>query len=252
MHTMQMPAGSSRPILARETVSCGTSSTPMPCLPSNCASMALAASSSGPRPSDAEHGARRLPPFGNGGGIGFALSGRRRLGDSLLGQGEAGRRSVAVAVGGLNVLMLRTEILDQFADRIFDTLDLELIQHATRGVAGRELQAFERDLVVVGRKRPLFQKLVRLIVRLIRIACQHALVEAFDRGQRRAVAQHHVQELQPVHVPVPAPPGTASTAWPATVRSVPTARSKRSRRPPPIPGTARWSARTPWVPPPDP
>ena len=64
----------------------------------------------------------------------------------------------------------------------------------------RQPQALERHLVVVGPERPVPQELARLRHRLARVARQHALVEDLRRRERRPVAQHDVEEPEPVDV----------------------------------------------------
>jgi hypothetical protein len=62
-----------------------------------------------------------------------------------------------------------------------------------------ELQAFERHLVVVCRKRPFpFEQQLGLLESLIRVVSEHALVEVLDRRERRSIPEQDVEELQAV------------------------------------------------------
>ena len=82
------------------------------------------------------------------------------------------------------------------ASRIFNKSFL--VERAALRIGLRELQALQGDFVVVGRERSFLQKLLGLFGGFGGIAGEHALVEDFRRRQRRPVAEHDVEEFQPL------------------------------------------------------
>ena len=70
------------------------------------------------------------------------------------------------------------------------------VQNATFGVDLSKLQSFQGDLIIVGRQRPLFQKLLGLFGSFGGIASQHALIKYLRRRQRGPVAEHYIQKFQ--------------------------------------------------------
>ena len=93
------------------------------------------------------------------------------------------------------------QILDQALDAQLDPFEMVSGQNTSFGVDDSEPQALQRHVVVVGRQRHLLQQDLGMVMHLVRIARQHPLIEAFHRCQRRAVAQQHVEKLQPRHMP---------------------------------------------------
>ena len=186
---------------ARETASCGTTRAPSPCLPSSCASIADAASSSGPRPAMQRTGASRPPQ--RRAALVRAVAGvrRRLLRQRPFGLRRRHRRRRPPLPGAGSASSWSASSADQLLDRVLDPLELLRREHAALRVVGGELQALERHLVVVGGERALLQQQLGVVLHLVRVAGEHALVEALDRRQRRPVAQQHVEELQPLHVP---------------------------------------------------
>ena len=98
---------------ARETASCGTTLAPSPCLLSSWASIADAASSSGPRPAMHSTGALAAPRLGQRSRLPApAPSARAAVGSALLGAGRRGRPVIRLVRRGLDVVVV-VEILDQ-------------------------------------------------------------------------------------------------------------------------------------------
>ena len=116
---------------------------------------------------DAHDGAVRLPLR------------RGRLGWRVRGVGQAGQQGAHLAVDRLQPL-----------ER----------QRVARQVGLRQGQAAQGDPVVVLGRGPRAHRTTGLQRQLRRVALQCALIEGLGRGQRRAVAQHHLQERQRLHV----------------------------------------------------
>ena len=104
-----------------------------------------------------------------------------------------GGRWIAVIVAG--------EIGDEVACGPADAVEAGIVEHAAQAVGGGKVEALDRDLVVITRQGAVPQERLRLVKRLIRIAREHPLVKALDRGQRRAVAEHDVEELETFDMP---------------------------------------------------
>ena len=135
--------------------------------------------------------ADQLCKHGSGGGIERATPGdaqdRRRCGPCRLYRRRI-RRILIVAIG---------QVAQQFGDTGADAGHLGFGQHTALDIDGRKLQAGDRDLVIIGRQRLVLHPLLGGVVHLVEIASQHALVEALHRGQRRLVAEQHIEKLQP-------------------------------------------------------
>ena len=89
----------------------------------------------------------------------------------------------------------------QFQNRVDHLLRPLRRQQTALHVDQRHAEALEHHLVIVRGKGAVAQQLLRLLQRGVRVVGEHTLVEAFDRGQRRAVPKDHVQELEPRDMP---------------------------------------------------
>jgi hypothetical protein len=86
----------------------------------------------------------------------------------------------------------------------FPTLLRERAEHR---VGLRQRQRRQGDAVEVVRQALRAQARLRLLGHRVHVAGEGALVEQLLRLERRLVAQHHLQELQLLHVGAPAPRG---------------------------------------------
>ena len=93
------------------------------------------------------------------------------------------------------------KLVDELLHRIADKQELGRIEHAPQRIFGRELETAEGDVVVISRERPRAQQQLGLILHLVGITCQHALVETLGRTERWPVAEKHIEEFQPIHMP---------------------------------------------------
>ena len=125
---------------------------------------------------------------------------------------------------------MTAEILHEGPDHVLDLIELALSQDAARRIVGGELQASEGDLVVIGRQGALLQQDFGRFQRLVRIAREHALIEVLRRRQGGPVAQEHVEELEPLHMPPQHHEAEGQGRGDEQARRVPRARSRRSPR----------------------
>jgi hypothetical protein len=81
-------------------------------------------------------------------------------------------------------------------DQAAPDLGLREIERAACEVVLRKLQPGQRHLVVVGRERPLLEKLLGFFHGLGGIVGEHALVEDLRRRERRPIPEHHIEKLE--------------------------------------------------------
>src|ERR1700730_11479717 len=148
MQTIVTSDTSSEAIASREDASCGAVRAPSPCLPSNWASMADAASSSGPLPAR-----QRTEASGRNRGASVSCSRAEPSGGGTFGRSRASSCGAAAAPsdfsGGGFPIIVRREFRYQLLDRVLHPLKLFAVQNAALRVLRGELQTSERYLVVI-------------------------------------------------------------------------------------------------------
>src|SRR3974377_1836997 len=72
---------------------------------------------------------------------------------------------------------------------------------AQSAVSFREPQSLQQDRVTVIRKRLALENPSALFGRFKRISCEHPLVNQLRRTQRRPIAKHDLEELEPLDMP---------------------------------------------------
>src|SRR3954447_19940782 len=75
------------------------------------------------------------------------------------------------------------------------------VQNSASCVGLSKLKAPHRDLVVISRESPLLEELLGLLGGLSWVASEHPLIEDLGGRQRWPIAEHHVKELEALHVP---------------------------------------------------
>ena len=98
-------------------------------------------------------------------------------------------------------IFVAVEIIDDFGDGVPDSLHAIFVEQAPLGVVLRELQRLEENFIVIFGQRLRFQKGSRLFGRFYRITRKHALIDQFRRRQGWLVAEHDLEELEPVDMP---------------------------------------------------
>ena len=104
---------------------------------------------------------------------------------------EGGRRWV-VAVG---------KVVDEPVDGFFNPYPVGVIERSPIDVELSQREPLDRDFVVIDRQRFVLEERFGFMRGLVGIVCQHALVEALLRRQRRLVAEQHLEELQMLDMP---------------------------------------------------
>ena len=145
----------------------------------------------------AEHGSAGGPGRRGNGGDGDRGA---RGGQLLLGKGRRHRPAIAGGIGTRSIVMIG-KVADKGRDRLLDMGKLRRGESAAGRIGGSELETFQRDLVIIRGKRTLLEQQFGLVEHLVGIAGEHSLIEAFWRRQSGSVAEHHVEKLEPVHVP---------------------------------------------------
>ena len=90
------------------------------------------------------------------------------------------------------------EIVDDLRHGVADAHPARLVELSPVGVRLRELEALDQNFLVIGGERLVLEIGLRLLGRLDRISGQHALVGQLGGRKHRLVAEHHVEEFQPV------------------------------------------------------
>ena len=119
-----------------------------------------------------------------------------------LGLGKLGeRRLLRFGFGWyLCLILVCTEIVDNFRDGIADAQHLFVADQSPVRIGLREFEAFEEHLVVVGDKWFFLEDGFGLFGGLDRVTRQHALIDQLCRRQGRLVAEHHVEKFEAVDV----------------------------------------------------
>ena len=112
-------------------------------------------------------------------------------GPAMVVTGEAGE--------GVQVLWYG-EIVDEILDRRLHRLQRFALQHPALRVRCGELEAFQRDVVVIGDERPVLEQDLGMVARLVGIAGEDALIEVFHRRQRGPITEQHVEEFKVLDV----------------------------------------------------
>ena len=92
------------------------------------------------------------------------------------------------------------QIVDDLVDGSLQHQALPVTQHAAIYVQLCQCKPFDRHLIVISRQRPVLEELFCLVRSFVRIARQHALIEALFWCQCRLVAKQDSKEFQVLDV----------------------------------------------------
>ena len=92
------------------------------------------------------------------------------------------------------------EVAHELAHRAANLGLANRVKNAASCVGLSKLKAPHRDLVVVSRESPLLEELLGLLGGLSWITSEHSLIEDLGGRQRWPIAEHHVKELEALHV----------------------------------------------------
>src|SRR5436305_219320 len=96
---------------------------------------------------------------------------------------------------------MSAEVVDNFSNRVTDTLHALAVECAAFRIGLSKPQAPHENLVVIFGKRAFLEKFLSLLSRLDRISGEHTLIDYLLRAQGRLIAEQNVEKVQMIDMP---------------------------------------------------